>query len=195
MSDDLRESRWLGFEKARYCPISDSKRFLEGTPISDWDSQESWIRSGATEDVGPPDDVVYERSDTPIFSSRLREVLIKSSICENDIQFLPLRLLDVDGAEVRGYSIVNVISSLAALDVSRSGHVDIHQNEIDPRTGQLRIAVVGRPVLNSASVAAFRGDMFRLVEYRRSIFVSERFAELFCDRHFSGAELSEVALS
>lgn len=159
--------------------------------IRNWDREFSYVRSTSADRDAPADDVMYFDSDFPIFSPRLRKAMDDASLARGDVQYLPIRVIQSTGDVLEGFSVVNVLSKLRALNVKESKFVDYDMKRFDPTTGMPEIAIVGKPVLTSA-VNEFGGDMFRLAEHLQKVFVSERFAKEFAKSAYSGARLVPV---
>jgi hypothetical protein len=172
-----------------YCQLKLGKR------IRGWNT-EAWIRSRRRRDDGAPDDVLSEHLDIPTFSRRFRTALKKANVGTKDIQYLPVHVFKSTGEELDGYAFANVVSRIMALDYKRTdwGPLPPDPDEpIDPETGKLQVQGIWRAALIGAKLVGH--DLIRLREFFPTVYVSERFADVYCSGNFTGATLTPVIMT
>jgi hypothetical protein len=160
----------------------------QGRRIENWNPNSS-LRSASPADDGEPDDVVCESLGLPTFSGRLQKALREAGIGINDIQYLPIRLFQSTGEEIKGFAIANVVTRLEALDRERCVLLG-EGAQIDPLTGKPAVTSIGRIALQGAALQEH--DVVRLAEFFPPVLVSERFAKLFHEGEFTGAILTPL---
>jgi uncharacterized protein DUF1629 len=158
--------------------------FRLGEPIHSWDHA-SWLQGTTHEWDGKPDDVLGTALDLPIYSARLREALERAGI--GGIQYLPIRVLRRDGAEILGYSIANILNYVSALVPERSEYLSLGENQPSTKgdAQYLLCAALRR--------SALRGHhLIRLQEAPTSLYASEYFKRIFETHCFTGYGFSEM---
>ena len=164
----------------------DPGRLDVGQPQEGW-SDLAWLRAEKPENDGTPDDALQNHLGLPVYSFRLRSALEAAGI--RGIQYLPVRLFRPNGQEIAGFSIANIVERRGALDRSRSDY-DVFPNDyfLSERRGDVR--GIRRVVLH---VEALRGcDIARLDEFPSSVYVSERFKNVFESAPFTGYSFREM---
>ena len=169
----------------------DELSFMTGNPIDEWPADTRYYTIDP-EDDGDPDDALQtiDCHNVPVFSSRLRAALMEASI--TGIQYLPVDIIDSRGRRYEGFSIANILNKREALDIdnaefTRAGPDHYRQDKI----GQ--ILSIERAVLRRAPLQDV--DIIRLQEYEQSIFVSERFKEIFEKNKYTGHRFREVEVT
>jgi hypothetical protein len=163
-----------------------------GKRIGNW-NPESYYRSKSPDKDGTPDDILSEHLCIPTFSPRLQAALKACGVGGCDVQFLPVRVFQSTGAEIKGYAIANIITRLKGLDYERSIMLELDASRIDPLTGEPRVTSIWTPGLRKEVVAGH--DLIRLVEFFPSVLVSGRFAGVFREGKFTGATLMPVLVT
>jgi len=162
---------------------------LECKPIEDWD-ETAWLKASKAENDGVPDDVLQESSGIPVYSERLRLALENASI--DGIQYLPVRVLRPNGSPIHGFSIANILHLVASLDFDRSDCEFFPADYfVEERRGTIR--AIRRATLLRSALDGFH--VFRLKEFRRRIYVSERFKEAFESGDFTGYSFNQAKVS
>ncbi|MCX7428768.1 MAG: hypothetical protein NTW96_24470 [Planctomycetia bacterium] len=162
-----------------------------GKLIRGWDPKSRLFSTRRKYD-GVPDDVLSECLDIPTFSRRLRDALKKASVGTGDIQYLPVHVFKSTGEEIEGYAFANVLTRIAALDYDATdyGPMPPEESDIDPETGKPRVQFLWRAALIGSRLEGH--DIIRLREFFPSVFVSERFAEVYHNGDFTGASFTSV---
>ena len=65
-----------------------------------------------------PDDALQNDIAIPIYSPRLQSALQEAAI--TGIQFLPIHVLRLDGSEIPGFAVANIICVRPAMDMEKS---------------------------------------------------------------------------
>lgn len=162
--------------------------FRQCKEIRSW-SGNAWIGTSTPANDGDPDDNLQNHFALLVFSPRLKTALEDAGIGE--VQYLPINVVRPGDRRVAGYSVANLLSSVAALDFEHSVFTRYPEDYfLRERRGQLEML---RNVTLRSS--ALRGhNIIRLHEFRSKVFVSERFAAVVNGR-FTGLSFKEVALS
>jgi hypothetical protein len=149
--------------------------------------ESAWIRAVNPDNDGDPDDNLQNHFDLLMFSPGLRHALEAASI--RNIQYLPINVIRSDGGSIQGFTIANVLSCLAALDIDRSVLERFPDDYFIPdrRGGIFSLLEV---TLRGARLEGH--DIFRLSEYRSAVFVSERFRKAFEHSFFTGLSFERV---
>lgn len=164
-------------------------RLRQGKEIRDWPAS-AWVGTSKRSNDGVPDDNLQNHFALLIFSHRLRTALQKASI--DEIQYLPIAVIRPGGTRVAGFSIANVLSTVAALDLERSVFTRYPADYFLPeRRGALETL---RNVTLRSSALKNHG-IFRLEEFRSKVFVSGRFVDVVGAGEFTGLSFKEVKLS
>lgn len=111
-----------------------------GKRIDNWDPNAS-LCSRSRKDDGHADDLLRTHLAIPTFSSRFREALEYAGVATGDIQYLPIRIFQSTGKEVRGYAMANIVSRVAALNYEESSMLEQDETEIDPLTGRTSLTI------------------------------------------------------
>jgi hypothetical protein len=168
----------------------DSYDLKIGRRIQNW-NRDSYLKSSDMKHDGAPDDYLPGLG-LPILSPRFRAALEGNRVGVHDIQYLPIRVFQSTGEEVPGFSVVNVITRVPALNREHSEMLDEDESEIDPLTNAPVVRSIWRAALNEAPLRGH--DVIRLTEFWAPVFVSERFAEVFRSGGFTGATLMPVTV-
>lgn len=170
--------------------------FLIGEIIKRWDATNSHIKSLNPEyDVALTDVEFLFTSHVAMFSDRFLRAVRHAGVGGHDVQYLPMRVFHSNGKEMPPIWLANVLGRVTgALDLEQSQLVSFEPDVIDPITNRPKVSVVGRPVLNKTVVAQFEGDFFRVAEYPDSIFVSDRFVDVYKRGDFTGAFFAQIEL-
>jgi uncharacterized protein DUF1629 len=160
--------------------------FRRGEPIKVWE-RSAWLRSTKPAWDGKPDDVLRTPLIAPIYSARLRDALERAGI--GGIQYLPVRVLHLDGSEIPGYSIANVLNYVSALDLDRSEYLSLgpHQPSTKGDIDYLFCAALRRSALRGSHV-------IRLQESPTSLYASAYFKHIFEAHSCTGYDFSELVI-
>jgi hypothetical protein len=167
----------------------DKWSFLTGEQSKSW-NQEYFLQAKKKKNDGKPDDVLQNYLMLPIYSERLIQELVKENI--QGIQYLPIHVLRPNNESLTGFAIANLLNFFDALDHNLSNYTRFSDDFPNPNVrGQ--IAGITKFVLKKDKLLGI--DMFRLKEYEQSIFVSEKFKDLFERNKFTGYSFEEVELT
>ncbi len=158
----------------------DETDFLQGKRIDNWPDDVSF-RATTPENDGAPDDALANELLLPIVSKRVQQALAKAKI--GDIQFLPVHVFDSRGRRVKGYSILNILRLIDALDMERS-KVDYFPDDWPVEADRGKFWVCEKAVLVSSKLASV--DIFRLQIDPFLMFASEKFSSIFEKNKFTG---------
>lgn len=148
----------------------------------------AWVRATTPEDDGDPDDVLQSCYNLPIYSQQLRAALEENGIA--GIEYLPIVVYRPSGENIPGFSVVNVLNCVDALDLSLSSVSRFPEDYFIPsRRGLIR--GIHKPVLRGDLISPY--DIIRLCAYPVSLYVSERFLAVFEAGRFTGCSFHEVA--
>jgi hypothetical protein len=191
-SEGRRKNHFFG-EKGELCGHR-SQELERGTPVDRWDGDTACLKSESAEFDGEPDDLLANvfHLET-VFSERLRFALDAQKIGRTDIQHLPVRVFRSTGEDIKGYTIGNVIARIAALDYEASEMLELHQEEIDPLTGRLRVRSLWHEALRRDKLGGH--DVIRLLEFSPPIFVSDRFKQVYEENRCTGATFKKVIMT
>jgi hypothetical protein len=167
----------------------DEAALLNGQPLDSWDAS-AWFQATNPEDDGTPDDVLQNHLGLPIFSQRLRNALEEAGI--RDIQYLPVTVIRPDGHRLTGFSIGNVLRLVPALDLQKSDY-DVFPQDYFLPTRRGMVQGIRRAVLLGHALNEY--DVIRLKEFKRGLYVSERFTSVFGAGRFTGYSFHEVPVS
>jgi hypothetical protein len=157
-----------------------------GEAINGW-PESAWVRASHAESDGEPDDVLQTLFGVPIFSSRLRSALDLHTI--GGLQYLAIRIVGFDNRDIDGFTVANILNCVDALDRAKSDYgVFPPDYFVASRVGQIRS--INRPVLIRSMLRGV--DIVRLKPYRASVYVSDRFVQLFEDGEYTGYSFHEV---
>lgn len=173
-----------------YCDI-DRHELEKGKYVSNW-NQYSCVRSDSIEDDGEPEDVIFDYS-VPIVSSRLKNAILLNRVGLDDIQLLPIRLVKSTGIEIDGYSVLNVVRRIPALNRKLSFEISEHEHEVDPETRLRKIDAIYKIAINPDVVIGH--NVFRLSEYNSALLMSSEFCKVFSHYNYTGYRLSQVLTS
>jgi hypothetical protein len=162
----------------------DSYDLQKGRRIDAW-NRGSCLLSTSSRFDGPLTDVISESPNLLAFSERLSRSLKHANVAAEDIQYLPIKIYRSTGEMIEGYSLINVLARLEALDRERCFMLRENLEENDPQTGKPDVEGIGKPALRSHVITGH--DMIRLTEFFPPIFVSQRFADVFRSGGFTGA--------
>ena len=161
----------------------------QGKPITGW-RPDSWVQALTEEEDGDPDDVLQTFLGVPIFSPRLRHSLETAQL--GAIQYLSIRVLRRDGANIEGFCVANVLSVVDCLDTKRSV-IDRFENDYFLPERRGRISGVRLPVLRRS--ALWGHDLVRCKGYEVSLYASSRFRAVFEGGGFTGYSFKEVDIA
>lgn len=173
---------------------SDLKGFSEqdlmkGEIITDW-NPEAWLQAAKAQNNGTPDDFLSNLHALPILSKRFRNALDSARI--GGLQYLPVRVLRIDGDEIAGFAMANILNAIPALDFDKSEVERFPEDDMFPqRRGRVRD--VGRTVLKASTLSGF--DVIRIPELPPDIYVSDRFQKLFERGGFTGCSFEPVVVA
>jgi hypothetical protein len=167
----------------------DPEALSAGRPITGWPA-EAYLKTSKRKNDGDPDDVLQNHLGVPVYSPRLRLALKDAGIV--GFQFLPVRVYRPSGQSYEGFSIANVIELRPALDRT-SSHIEVFPPDyfLPARRGLIRS--LRTPVLRQNVLVGC--DVVRLEEYPSSVYVSQRFKDVFDAGRFTGYSLHEVGTS
>jgi hypothetical protein len=165
--------------------------FKDGNAIADWNNN-SLLCSSSPDTDGDPDDVLDNVMNVLVFSGRFINALRDAHVATGDIQYLPIHVFRSTGEELPGFAVANVIARVAALDPDRSFMLELDYDKTDALTGKPRVKGIGKTALRSEPLQ--RHDVIRLLEFFPSVFVSQRFVDVFNKHRFTGAEFKPVVV-
>ncbi|HKD79392.1 MAG TPA: DUF1629 domain-containing protein [Candidatus Angelobacter sp.] len=160
-----------------------------GHHIEHWDPT-AWIRCTKPEWDGEPDDVLQTHLAIPIYSPRWQEVIRNARF--SGIQFLPIRVLHMNGGEIPGFAIANILNIPFAMDLERSHYTMFDDDDCEPED-RGKVSGVYRMVLRRSPLSNY--DVIRVKEFHQSLYVSERFKLEFEAAKFTGYTFQEVQLT
>ena len=163
--------------------------FRRGEYAERWNPQ-AWIQCTKAEWDGEPDDVLQTHLNIPIYSSRLQEVIGKARF--SGIQFLPIRVLRLNGSEVPGFAIANILNIPSTMDMEQSWYDKFADDYFAPED-RGRVSGVYRMVLKQKSLEGC--DIIRVREFHQSVYVSERFKREFEAARCTGYSFQEIRLT
>ena len=154
--------------------------FKSGNKITNWPEA---VVFGATEKRydGIPDDALQNSYMIPIFSQKFKNVLEGAGI--KGIQYLPVTVQGLNGNDFTGFYIENFLNLIEAFDFKNSAFNLFAEDFPNPNV-RGKIAGVRKFVLRSTEIGNV--DIFRLAEYRRRFFVTQKVKELFIDNELKG---------
>ena len=152
-----------------------------GHSVSDWDPN-YYFKATKPDNNGILTDRLFNAANFLIFSEKLRDLL--ESNCISGIQYLPVKVFRYDKSLVSGYSVVNTLQALPALDVNRS---ELSMCRF-PR-GTKEISWIKKAVFKPEIIEGV--DIFRLQEFPVSLYVSERFKTVFEKNKCTGFDFRE----
>jgi hypothetical protein len=160
--------------------------FLAGEWIEEWKS-DATIGASKPGNDGIPDDALQNHLGLPVLSRRLQEALTRQNI--GGIQFLPVRVFRPTGAQISGFAIANILTRKRAM-VREQSVFEVFPADyfLSPRRGEVRSIV--RAVLDQRAIDGL--DIFRLDEYPRRIYVSDRFRRTVEEGRFTGLGFSKT---
>lgn len=158
-----------------------------GQFVTNWDSS-AWIRSRDPEWDGEPDDALQNHLALPIYSARLRKAIQEAEFI--GIQFLPIQVLHMNGSEITGFAIANILNTPSAMDKERSLY-DVCEEDCDPED-RGKVSVY-RMVLKRGALNGY--DVIRVKEFYPPLYVSERFKVEFEAAGCTGYSFKEVQLT
>lgn len=136
----------------------------EGTLLTYWPSDAILYVKGKN----PTDYLFYPLSPWFTISKKAQIALEEANI--EGMQFLPVHVMHKSGIEIPGYAIVNVLTVVKALDYDHTSWMAPEREHVT--YPQLNIM---EEVLQRKKIEGF--EIFRLVELRTQIYVSEYFKE------------------
>ena len=148
-------------------------RLYQGTAIEDWPEDVTF--SASEHEPGErADDALATFNLVPVFSNRLQTVVVEAGI--KDFQFLPCRVVNALGVEIKGYAVANVLTirSAFAPDHGRVLYVDPQLN-IPFVSGNIKTIV--EPALFESRLSDC--DAMRIPEFCYRLFVSKRFVRAY----------------
>lgn len=165
------------------------KVYLEfGNPADNW-NPDSWLRSSKPSYDGPVEDIIDNCLNLPVFSPRLVKAIAAADVASRDIQYLPVTLFRSNGERIDGCQIANIVTRLPALDRQRTTGLEVDEDKTDPLTNLPGVAGFFKPALIGSVLEGH--DVIRLTEFFSSVFVSQRFVDLFHSMAFTGATFRE----
>jgi hypothetical protein len=167
----------------------DEWSFFAGGKINNWNN-DIIFQAKKKKNDGDPDDVLQNAEMLPIYSEKLIKELNKTEI--EGIQYLSVNILKFDGKSIDGFSIVNFLNKIEALDYDKSDYNNFSVDFPNPNV-RGKIAGVKKYVLKKNKLAGF--DIVRLADYEQAFFVSEKFKELFERNKFTGYSFKEIELT
>lgn len=143
---------------------------------------------------GIPEDFVRNGDFLPIISQRVIDVLKTNGI--DDIQYIPVQVVDLKGKRYDGYKLANILTALSdTIDKEKSNMEIRSKNSHFGSSG--KIEFVWHYAINGERAAGH--DIFRLKfddefekEYSNCIFVSERFRKIIKENNFTGVTFSKI---
>jgi hypothetical protein len=131
-------------------------------PIEDWPEDITFYAEGEH-----AEDYLGNARGWLMFSERVRRALEQLGV--EGIQFLPVRVVIVEtGKELPGYSVMNVLTVLSALDEEHTVYLEPRHEEY-PHLSITKVALLREAIGNA--------DIFRLAELKVSVYVSRRVKE------------------
>jgi hypothetical protein len=159
-----------------------------GHYVDNWDPT-SWIQCTDPEWDGEPDDALQNHLALPIYSPRLQKLIKDAKF--SGIQFLPIRVLHMNGTEIPGFAIANILNLPSAMDLEHSWY-GIFRGDCAPED-RGRVSGVYRMVLKRSALSGY--DVIRVKEFHQSLYVSERFKREFEAAQCTGYLFREVQLT
>lgn len=143
---------------------------------------------------GIPEDFLRNCDFLPILSPRLIAALNSNGI--DNIQYIPVSVMDYNGKRYDGYKIANILTAL-------SDTIDKEKSTLEYRSPKSHIGTPGK--IEYVWHYAIKGekaaghDIFRLrfdddfeKEFNNAIFVSERFRKIVTENRFTGVTFSKI---
>ena len=163
--------------------------FIAGKIISNWPEG---IIFKATEKLydGTPDDVLQNADMIPIYSQRLKTALEKLEI--EGIQYLPIKVQGFDGTIYENFHIANITNVVNAFDYEKSIYRFFPEDFPNPNV-RGNLTGIRKFVLKSSEIN--NCDIFRLAEYSRRFFVTDKIKKVFSKEKFSGYSFIKVDCS
>lgn len=129
---------------------------------------------------GEPQDVLGSHIPWHAFSPRLIETLMSAKI--SGIQYLPVRIKKMDGSEIGGYRVANILNMVCnAFDRDKSVYETFGEERPDKK-GQIKCVM--SYVLHEEQLSQY--DILRLEEFRYNVIVSEKVRDIFKKGKFTG---------
>ncbi len=167
---------------------------LKGCHKIDLPSSEIIFRPNEEMFDGIPEDFVRNTGFLPVMSPRAIEALKSNGI--DDIQYIPVTVMDLHGKRYDGYKLANILTAL-------SDTIDKEKSTLQYRSEKSSSGIPGK--IEFVWHYAIKGDkaaghdIFRLRfdddfedEYNYAIFVSERFRKIIKENHFTGVTFSKI---
>lgn len=189
MSDEgLPEGCVLGETSYDLCGV-EIEDLLSGKPVTAWNCQATMMTESPS-GSGFLTDVMYlGRAMIPVFSPRLQQSLSAAKVAREDIQYLPIKVVQSTGITTSGFAIANILPRLWALDRAAS-FLLCEMPETDPETNQPMISTIGKIAVFESP---FQGhDAARLNEFARANLVSQRFVDVYVAQGCTGACFSRL---
>jgi hypothetical protein len=190
-SDPYEKLHTLGAIRYDFFGV-DEYELRRGGEVKEW-HPDSWLASDCPANDGEPFDFLHNCLGLPVVSPRLRSVLESEVLQEGEVQFLPVSLFRSTGEKIDGFSIMNVLRPVEALDRQHCRVLTEDPEKIDPATGKPWVAGVGVYAVFAAAVAG--RSVVRLKEFPPPILVSERFVAAFKRNKFLGGYFPKVIVT
>ncbi len=123
----------------------------------------------------------------PIYSQRLKTALEKLEV--EGIQYLPIKVQGFDGTIYDNFHIANITNIINAFDYEKSVY-DIFPDDFTNPNVRGKLAGARKYVLKSSEIN--NCDIFRLAEFKRRFFVTDKIKKVFSKEKFSGYSFIKV---
>jgi len=127
----------------------DDWQLEKGEYIENWNPS-CWIQSTKPEWDGEPDDVLQTHLAIPIYSPRWQGVICNAGF--SGIQFLPIRVLHMNGGEIPGFAIANILNIPSAMDMELSHYTMFNEDDCEPED-RGKVSGVYRMVLKRGALS------------------------------------------
>lgn len=189
--DNLEDRRDRAFFADEYDSCIKPYCLKVGKIVSNWSKAE--LKCSEKKYDGKLDSVLGNVAGIPVFSQELKLALKATKIALNDVQWLPVSVINYKGKTHEGYSIANVTTRISALNRSRCIGLMTDEDEIDPYTKKYHVMGMIKAALKSKVIKGH--DIIRLTEFFPPIYVSERFKKLYEKKRFTGSLFQEVIVT
>ncbi|MEZ6050004.1 MAG: hypothetical protein R3C02_01225 [Planctomycetaceae bacterium] len=134
-------------------------------------------------------DYLCTNQELDIVSARVRDAVQSHPEIARDVQFLPIHVRRSTGEEIPGYSVMNVLPRIEAVNREKCFWLK-EADDIDPETEKPRIYAIGRVAVYAKALSGC--EVLRLMDFPSSIIFSQRLADIWTSNRFTGAKPSRL---